>query len=296
VAEEVARYAAAEVFKRLFWAGYRGAFEVVDWEGDELNPLFDPNVVNAFQSAPSMLEYLRDYMPSHLGSAPVRTNVMAHSLGNLVTLEALRMYLAASPGVPVPRLFNNLISFEAAVWEETLWDQVNQVYTSDAEEYSVDELKTQSWCFWFNQAQHPTQAALSVDGFYVSRITEDSALRMMQLNDWTMRFSHFFRDNSHGYRVGGPDSSDITEGGTPDLADEIPAMLQPPTRYADYLYTDLTHPLGMTWNPPTWASNIFAEDFNWQPHEHSDYLEAPYWSIYRWYDHLLTGAIPFEAE
>jgi hypothetical protein len=66
-------------------------------------------------------------------------------------------------------------------------------------------------------------------------------------------------------------------------------MLRPPARILCYQPPDMTDPLGMTQSPPPFAFDIFAEDFGWGADEHSAYQEAPYWSIYPWYQRLTVG-------
>ena len=48
--------------------------------------------------------------------------MVAHSLGNLVALDALRLYAVDHPTGDQP-LIKHMVSVEAAVWEETLWEE-----------------------------------------------------------------------------------------------------------------------------------------------------------------------------
>ena len=111
-----------ELYKRLFWVGFRGNVVGFTWTGDEftlpllgLNPNFDGEVENAFQTAPKLRGLLRGPILTGAGGNPENVDVMAHSLGVLLTHEALRLQNALEPGTAVA---NDVISFEGALWEE----------------------------------------------------------------------------------------------------------------------------------------------------------------------------------
>jgi hypothetical protein len=88
-----ARGVAADMFKRMYWSGSHAKFWAVTWEGadtkgtppfyDTLTPNYHTNVFNAFQTAPS----LANFIATLTNSGPVV--VSAHSLGNIVTLSAI---------------------------------------------------------------------------------------------------------------------------------------------------------------------------------------------------------------
>jgi pimeloyl-ACP methyl ester carboxylesterase len=92
-----ARGNAADVFKRLYWSGSHAKFYGVTWRGSEsqvnlmvlppTSPNYHTNVANAFLTAPK----LRDFLAT-LTNGP--TTVAAHSLGNMVALDALSEYEA----------------------------------------------------------------------------------------------------------------------------------------------------------------------------------------------------------
>jgi hypothetical protein len=84
-----ARGVAADVYKRMYWSGSHAKFWAVTWEGadSKLGSLFTPNyhtnVVNAFNTAP----LLANFIASLTNSGPVVA--AAHSLGNMLTLSAI---------------------------------------------------------------------------------------------------------------------------------------------------------------------------------------------------------------
>ncbi len=92
---------------------------------------------------------------------------MAHSLGNHVAYEAMRLHAINRLRNPAkPKLFNTMVSAEPAVWGETFWPQrpvsvrVNplDIFRTD---YSEDDLRWNSWAFWFNQTGHPAKSAVN---------------------------------------------------------------------------------------------------------------------------------------
>ena len=76
-----ARATFAEVFKRLFWSGYKGKFYPVSWYGDPpavplLAKHYHNAVINAFASAKPLADFVN--------SLGANTCVFGHSLGNMV--------------------------------------------------------------------------------------------------------------------------------------------------------------------------------------------------------------------
>src|SRR5690606_31490822 len=111
----------ATVFKRLYWQGFRGNFVGFSWHGDEGWPTnFDDPVRNALQTSPSLWMFLRNVatQPKELGGWGLKAediDLAAHSLGNLVMSDAIRLNGEIAPnGI----LSNNATSIEAAIWSE----------------------------------------------------------------------------------------------------------------------------------------------------------------------------------
>ena len=87
------------------------------------------------------------------------------------------------------------------------------------------------------------------------------------------------------------DSNQVVEpDNRPDLAYEIPAMLNPALPTGIRLpWNDLTNPLGMEEIPANSATNmenIDNIDFAWPDSEHSWFLEGEFWQIWPWYEYL----------
>jgi len=82
---------ARAIFKRLWWSGSQSKFTAVDWHGDysqvslpvvgDLAPNYYQNVVNAFDTAQAL--------KSGCDALPGTKVMLAHSLGNMLTCEAI---------------------------------------------------------------------------------------------------------------------------------------------------------------------------------------------------------------
>jgi hypothetical protein len=91
VNQQEARGVLSEVFKRMYWSGSKATFYGVTWNGAEtkntfpfgnlFTPNYHTNVYNALLTAPHLADFL--------GTLSGRTVVAAHSLGNMVVLNAI---------------------------------------------------------------------------------------------------------------------------------------------------------------------------------------------------------------
>jgi hypothetical protein len=76
------------VFKRLYWAGFKGHFATVKWPCQTGDPLlFDLSELDAYKASAGVTTYmnqLRSRFPGY------RLNILAHSQGNAVVSEAIR--------------------------------------------------------------------------------------------------------------------------------------------------------------------------------------------------------------
>jgi len=115
--------ATTEVYKRLYWTGFRGSLIGFGWNGDQYKipvadvSLFDENVYNAFQAAPRLMQLLDKVSGganSWTAGNPERVDIMAHSLGNLVMWESLRLAERLGKGARI----HNMVGIEAAIWRE----------------------------------------------------------------------------------------------------------------------------------------------------------------------------------
>jgi len=113
---------AETAYKRLYWQGYAGRFGVFNWptlwDNQAANPLFfiDDNAANitynasefiAFRSASALLNTLTEIRPQYENLA-----VIAHSMGNIVVGEALKLWDSAHEG---QALVNTYVAMQAAV-------------------------------------------------------------------------------------------------------------------------------------------------------------------------------------
>jgi len=327
----------AEVYKRMWWAGYRGNFFALTWHGDEWDPLnhacdylpegysifclarYYPNMENALQTSPRLRQFLVELVLGDWGAEPENVNLMVHSLGNLMTLDALRLHSIASG----EKLINNMISVEAAVWQETLWDQGPTIINADLT-YTEEDLMRGSWAFWFNQNENPVSD--SFGHMYNSFTRNDEALVAMKINDYLPILGTLCtyptlpglpiapcprveRAQSRGagehYRVPVADGIRVRDASgagepdnRPDLSYEIPALLDsdPPGGFHlpwdDLLippWNALTNPLGMEEAPEnskTTIHNIDTMSLAWPEAEHSWFLEGDLWEIWPWYEFL----------
>jgi hypothetical protein len=319
----------AEIYKRMWWSGYRGNFFALTWHGDEWDPLnhscdylperygvfciarFFPNMENAFQTSPRLREFLDEKVVGEWGADPQKINLMVHSLGNLVTLDALRLHSIMDG----EKLIRNLVSVEAAVWQETLWDQGPTIINADLV-HTEDDLMRGSWAFWFNQNENPTTN--SFQNMYNSFTRNDEALVAMKVNDyypilgtictypslpglpvsWCPRVNrlhgrgvgaHYRVPVADGYRVRDP-SGVPNPDNRPDLAYEIPALLNSaPPLGISMPWEAVTNPLGMEEAPENSMSTLHSIDtmeLAWPESEHSWFLEGEFWEIWPWYEFL----------
>jgi hypothetical protein len=296
-----------EVYRRLYWLGFRGNFIGLTWDGNEgftPDPLdfsfFDTNVENAFQTSPALMQFLRVF-PILYETNAANVDIMAHSLGNLVMWDALRLYERDRIGETLVR---NVISLEAAIWSEAFEPESSLTYVapSDPITYEADDLKQHSWRFWFNQAGHNIKEVISGQ-IYHSYVPMDVVLTLaMRENDVVQRNNrHYYRFGSLGPNIPcprrgvyrGPRNTSTSCS----LANEIPALLQPTKRTQFYMYQDLNLPVGATINPMA-DHNFDATTpmVGWretgilpEPNNHCDYIVLPFPQIYNWWKVFLAG-------
>jgi pimeloyl-ACP methyl ester carboxylesterase len=114
------------MFKRLYWQGYTGRFVAFKWPTEWVNTdsnwalikdpgNFDQSEENAWYSAPALAQLLLTLDQQSGGYQNV--NLLAHSMGNVVASEALR--LATTEGfAPIPNVqpvVNSYIASQAAI-------------------------------------------------------------------------------------------------------------------------------------------------------------------------------------
>jgi hypothetical protein len=217
---------------------------------------------------------------------------MAHSLGNQVAFEAMRLHaidrkLDPSKGL----LFGHMIAVEPALWGETFWPQQEVSYSlpSVPTTYSEDDLRWNSWAFWFNQRHHP--AASAVNTVAHSWAPADYALTGMRIDDCLVRNPglHFIRGSGAPelYRV----PLETYFGAPDDLSSSKAAMMA--LRVPEYLGCTafLVPPAGQAPNLST-PFNIDAGSFGWGAFSHSAFQTYPAYEIYPWYREAMRGRVP----
>jgi hypothetical protein len=109
------RYAET-AYKRLYWQGYQGRFGMFGWPTAEHFYQFGSSELQAWLSAQGLLNKLNDLNAEY----PGHVYLAAHSLGNVVAGEALR--LASS------RVVNTYVAMQGAVDSHT-YDPTTPIYT-----------------------------------------------------------------------------------------------------------------------------------------------------------------------
>lgn len=285
--------AASKVYRRIFWQGYRGNMLAVTWQGDESAPLFSPNVDNAFRTAPNLRNWIEGVLQRPPYNAePANTTLMAHSLGNHVAFEAMRLHAIErklSPGTGP--LFSHMIAVEPAVWGETFWTQGPKSYSlpSVPTTYTEDDLRWNSWAFWFHQRHH--RAVDAVSTLVHSWAPADYALTAMKIDECLVRNPglHFIRGS------GGPDLWRVpvedSWGALNDLTSSKAVMMQirvpPPIGCVNFLVP----PAGQAPNENA-TVNIDAGTLGWGAFSHSAFQTYPAYEIYNWYYEILRGRVP----
>jgi hypothetical protein len=111
---------AETAYKRLFWQGYKGRVGVFEWptthsfdpDKNKLDPLVDPTNYDrgewsSWRSAPP----LRNLLAQMNQTYPGQVYVLAHSMGNVVTGEALRLQSQSGGG----QIVNTYVASQAAL-------------------------------------------------------------------------------------------------------------------------------------------------------------------------------------
>ena len=260
------------LFRKLYLNEYRGEFITFKWEGDEVagpDPraalYFDFDVENAFESSKGLMNLIQE-----LKAGGKTIDIAAHSLGNLVVLDALRRLALSHPGTAFVR---NIIHIEAAVWNGHYLGRP----LPDGGDYTALEAEQRAtWDHW--SADVPGHVTGTIVNSYNGL---DGALVAMYGNDQL------------AFRIRGPQPpweehqfdewATITQDyRTPDrLAFDIPG--DPHTN--DVSFT--RYPMGTGPIPQTQANfpqqNFDAGTYNWGLISHSGYREEPLHRMWRWY-------------
>jgi Regulator of chromosome condensation (RCC1) repeat/Alpha/beta hydrolase of unknown function (DUF900) len=101
------------MFKRLWWAGYKGRFAAFRWATQTSADSYNTSEWLAWKYGKSLANYIENYLKNQLPSYTI--NVAAHSMGNIVTGSAL------ARGMHI----NNYMLMEAAIPSGCYVDSVN---------------------------------------------------------------------------------------------------------------------------------------------------------------------------
>ncbi|MCK9556226.1 alpha/beta hydrolase, partial [bacterium] len=195
VTQEEAVRSFSTMYKRMYWAGYRGVFVGLTWEGDEgwevygYNLWFNTNTLNALQTAEAFSDYVRELKNKNSNKI---INVGAHSLGNMVVSMGLRYHDAGE------NVINNLIMMQAAV--------VGNAYDPDLEIVRKHDLEEDHWLSYFNWISQPvgskilnTYSSLDtvLNGAWAcnENRTKNTLLYLLLLPDIETRPNHEFEDD-----------------------------------------------------------------------------------------------------
>jgi hypothetical protein len=287
---------AGETFRRLFWAGHRGNFVGFTWEGDEYGigsaTLFAQNVANAFQSAQSLRDLMADRLIGERGLSPNNIDLWAHSLGNQVAVDALRLNQIPGYGAPGTKLAGHYAMLESAIWQESFFRRRALAYSepSSTITYTVDDLTRMSWAFFFNNSvgANPRQ---SVGQIVNSYNRHDYALWIMIGDDNFLR--NGWGGNSHYDRPMPPNYWDnlgiemqpraACVWALPyayDLAHSTPALLRMSHRHQLYGIHSIMSPAGQTDLPVFASSSVNAGANGWYRMAHGDHKGAKHKDFY----------------
>lgn len=267
VGEDSANVTFQDVFKKLYRLGYRDNFVGFTWHGDQggstAASLFDANVENAFESSRGLLTYI-DVM-----NADHEVSIMAHSLGNLVVVDALRRLALIYPNASQ---IERLIHIEPAVWESVYFPR-----PADLDEREVQQRA--SWRHWCADVQSIVRSEI-VNSFNV----DDVALDAMIINDDLNPIG----GNRHRY------TSVSSFSSYDDWALSMP--FRDPNRLAYNIPRDSdstnfqnTLPMGQIPMIMFGITDIDAGSYGWDFLSHSDFKDKPLQEIWRWYEIIGYG-------
>jgi len=308
-------------YRCMYWTGYRGNFIGFLWPGDQGSGLknFDIPVRDALRAAPSLKRVLKESMAAY-GTNPQRVNLMAHSLGNLVSIEALRLLQHETPGQVYLRSFT---AVEPAVSESMFWPVEDLsiryfphgIIAEEPRTVTVDQLMRVSRAFWVNE---PGRESYRSAGTWIHSWNQwDYALLAFAVNDLARR--EFYRnalgDGLRPENPQWPDQLRVASCGT-DIC---------PSNVVDFVFRALPLPMpgskvrlqersgAINYNAEiaqgrkpmpsggTYAQavNVRAKDYGWHPKSHSGFIlgdgiatwlsgptDASLGQVWRWYEHI----------
>ena len=154
------------VFKRLYWAGYRGKFMTVKWPCEPLTlwtaisentSIFNNSEIKSYKAGTALKNYLsqlRSRFPNY------RLNVLAHSQGNAIMGEAIEQgapfdtYILTQGAMPASSYDVNAVTDSTLLTAEALvhtpeWQPMGYhgVYTNMSHRKNREFLQPRRFCF-----------------------------------------------------------------------------------------------------------------------------------------------------
>lgn len=312
-------------FKRTYWLGYRGHFIGFTWESDQFFPGLNPynlNAENAVLTAPGLRQFLEETVAGNWGARAKDVDVVAHSMGNLVMMDALRIGAYDKQASQGPdRLVNNVVQMAAATWLEAYELEGPVTYTGvDPIVYEVSDLERSSFHHWFNRRGRPTKqdGGVMTGRLYHAHNPRDKVLPRVQELDYfynafiPRRFygpeSGYHFDRAGQYRRSLPPQSTWFRGPTPGSMPDgrfvvsvsyAPSLLYTLNngrpRYDNRRFDYGLDALGLM----SGQRALSFADVNYEvPEElddflaHGFFLSRPLPEVYRFYEEFLSRAIP----
>lgn len=178
-------------FKRTYWLGYRGHFIGFTWESDQFFPglnSYNLNAENAVRTAPGLRQFLEETVAGDWGARAKDVDVVAHSMGSVVMMDALRIGAYDKQASQGPdRLVNNVVQMGAATWLEAYEPEGPVTYTGEVPiVYEVSDLERNSFHHWFNRNRRPIKqdGGVMTGLLYHAHDPRDKVLPVVQALDY----------------------------------------------------------------------------------------------------------------
>lgn len=266
-----------EMYKRFYWSKFRGNLVCIGWEGDEgpwlIAPLyFGTNVENALQSSWAVAEYIKD-LKNEYGRQKI--DMVTHSLGNLVGIDALRL-LSKQSG----KYIRNVLLTEAAIWPEVLLRK--EKFSDNGFTYGVSKQQKVSWWHWGYKCNKP------VSGRFVNAYNPNDSVLEFAMRAWQAYLADSRNNIWEKFRT-----NNLKKFRTPQLLwHDIPGW---PKRMEKSIvpstssYKKLRLPMGassLPWGLAFGFTEFPGDRYNWIDglHGHSSWELQPYYKMYKWFD------------
>lgn len=299
--EEARDVAFPIVYRRLYWSGFRGHFIGLAWRGDPADPTaFGEPMENAFKTSPSVAEYVKN-LYDNFTKGQKKISLMAHSLGNQVMLDSLKLlsrrlplYQSTNQSVPLIKYVDNVLCIDAAVWNETM--ESRSGYMENGFSYTIDQLQRASWRHLFDGCQ------LMVKGKFKSSYNpKDSILT------FAMRTFQALIATSSGDFWEPRRSTNLVNYRSPQfIVSSVPAWPnQMEQNFGGFFYTDVGIPMGARGDIGLVDSTVDASqnDYNWPDgsspifnpidalDSHSAFQNLSIGTMYKWWSEVVFDTV-----